>query len=206
MRQTSFFRAAILSGLAVGMPFVAEAATGFTGDYAPGAALLSTGGGGSLDLSGAPDSITLIGGNNQDFLGSDQLYQFTASVSGVISFEWSYSSEDCCGATWDPFGYQLNGIFHALVDVTNGVDGLGAPIQGGAFSLAVIAGDTFAFDQNSVDDATGAATTIVSKFDGPVAGVGGVPEPASWALMIMGLGAAGAVLRRRHTRPQIQTI
>jgi hypothetical protein len=27
---------------------------------------------------------------------------------------------------------------------------------------------------------------------------GGVPEPASWALMILGFGGAGAVLRRRH--------
>jgi hypothetical protein len=27
---------------------------------------------------------------------------------------------------------------------------------------------------------------------------GGVPEPASWALMLIGFGAMGAVLRRRH--------
>ena len=32
---------------------------------------------------------------------------------------------------------------------------------------------------------------------GPVGGTGGVPEPASWALMIMGFGAAGAMIRRR---------
>jgi len=31
------------------------------------------------------------------------------------------------------------------------------------------------------------------------AGVGGVPEPASWALMILGFGAAGSSLRRRRT-------
>ena len=28
--------------------------------------------------------------------------------------------------------------------------------------------------------------------------VAGVPEPAAWALMILGFGAAGAMLRRRH--------
>jgi hypothetical protein len=32
-----------------------------------------------------------------------------------------------------------------------------------------------------------------------VTGGGGVPEPASWALMILGFGAAGAALRRRRT-------
>lgn len=30
--------------------------------------------------------------------------------------------------------------------------------------------------------------------------VGGVPEPASWGLMIMGFGAAGAVMRRRRAQ------
>ena len=43
--------------------------------------------------------------------------------------------------------------------------------------------------------------TVAANFDwdnDPTFGVGGVPEPASWALMIMGFGAAGATLRRRR--------
>ena len=33
--------------------------------------------------------------------------------------------------------------------------------------------------------------------------VGGVPEPATWGLMIMGFGGIGAMLRRRQGAPAI---
>jgi hypothetical protein len=32
-----------------------------------------------------------------------------------------------------------------------------------------------------------------------LAGVGGVPEPATWAMMLIGFGGLGAVLRRRRS-------
>jgi hypothetical protein len=36
-------------------------------------------------------------------------------------------------------------------------------------------------------------------------GTGGIPEPTTWALMIMGFGAMGAAMRRtRATRPQVR--
>lgn len=37
------------------------------------------------------------------------------------------------------------------------------------------------------------------EFDGLAASVTAVPEPATWAMMIMGFGAAGAMIRRRRT-------
>jgi hypothetical protein len=40
------------------------------------------------------------------------------------------------------------------------------------------------------NDSTGVRFTL----NGP----GGVPEPATWALMIVGFGGAGAMLRRRR--------
>ncbi|THD61667.1 MAG: PEP-CTERM sorting domain-containing protein [Phenylobacterium sp.] len=39
----------------------------------------------------------------------------------------------------------------------------------------------------------------------PTAPTGGVPEPASWALMIAGFGLAGAGLRRRRGRAETVT-
>lgn len=41
-------------------------------------------------------------------------------------------------------------------------------------------------------------TAFLGQFDG--AGIGGVPEPASWALMIGGFGMVGGALRSRRTR------
>ena len=38
------------------------------------------------------------------------------------------------------------------------------------------------------------------------AGPSAVPEPAAWALMIVGLGLTGAFLRRRHGRPAIASV
>jgi hypothetical protein len=43
------------------------------------------------------------------------------------------------------------------------------------------------------------STQNAFEFDGLGGTVGVVPEPATWAMMIMGFGAAGAMLRRRRT-------
>ena len=46
---------------------------------------------------------------------------------------------------------------------------------------------------------TGNGTPSILSFDPQVSTFsGGVPEPATWALMITGFGAAGAMLRRRR--------
>ena len=41
-------------------------------------------------------------------------------------------------------------------------------------------------------------TAFIGQFDGP--GIGGVPEPASWAMLISGFGLTGAAMRRRRMR------
>ena len=41
--------------------------------------------------------------------------------------------------------------------------------------------------------------TCTAGCDGGGGGQGGVPEPATWAMMIMGFGGVGALMRRRRT-------
>lgn len=179
------FRVVVAAGLAF-TPFAASAQ--FAGVYGPSQATISTSHGGSVDTSAAPNAITLFGGS--DSLGlSDQTYGFTLAGSGDLSFNWAYQQNDCCGASWDPFGYSLNGTFFQL---TNDV---GPNAQSGFTSLALNSGDLFAFDQRSLDSASGFGKATVSNFSAP----GAVPEPATWAMMILGFGAMGVSLRRRRT-------
>jgi hypothetical protein len=173
----------------------AAATTGFQGPYDPGVTVIQTQNGGSIDTSDAPGSITFFGGSDGSFTTSDQLYQFSLPAAGQVSFDWSYTEDDCCGAFFDEFGYQLNGVFSTLTD------DFGADNQSGTFSIALAAGDVFAIDQSSFDSNSGFATTVVSNFSAPDAPVvigGGVPEPQTWTLLLVGFGLGGTALRARR--------
>ena len=49
-------------------------------------------------------------------------------------------------------------------------------------------------------DARGNSTTFdaVAQFDDPTPSPGGIPEPSTWAMMILGFGTAGAAMRSRR--------
>lgn len=78
-----------------------------------------------------------------------------------------------------------------LVYALTGVFGAGQAISAGD-SANVIA---------AVSQTDGAFTNLVSGLDGPhgEAFANSVPEPASWALMLVGFGLAGAAVRSRRT-------
>ena len=50
--------------------------------------------------------------------------------------------------------------------------------------------------QATNDESFGIDTVLVSGAPGP--STGGVPEPATWAMMLLGFGAAGVLMRRRR--------
>jgi hypothetical protein len=59
-------------------------------------------------------------------------------------------------------------------------------------------GATFAFSDNLTPDQVSKLVVGPGLGGGGQGGVGGVPEPASWALMVMGFGGLGATLRRQR--------
>jgi hypothetical protein len=159
---------------------------GFAGVYAPTNWTFTSVpavGDGSVDTSGAPASITITGSDNLSSIGDinvDTDYTIAAVFAGPVSFDWSYSSIDCCA--YDGFGYLLNGNFTQLAQNNS---------QGSGFTqFNVLAGDTFGFRVFATDNTNGPGIATISNFSAPVPG----PLP------LLGVGAAFGYSRRLRRR------
>ncbi|OLP15429.1 PEP-CTERM motif family protein [Leptolyngbya sp. 'hensonii'] len=177
------------SVVTVGLLGSSAMAAGFSGEYAPSEwTLTNTNTNGFVNTSGVPGSISLTGGNNGGSGFGQTAYTTAAKASGLVSFNWDYTTNDVDGSSFDPFGYILNGTFTQLTS-----NGLKTP-QTGNFSFAVLQGDTFGFAVNTTDNILGAANVVISNFAAPV------PEPATVAgLLAIGALGAGAIKRKRQT-------
>jgi hypothetical protein len=127
---------------------------------------------GSFDFNlGAGDAFADVYSDSASLLGSDDL------TNGV-----TYQRCNACVAT-----------------ILRGLEPSGFPIFGDSFSIS----------PNQVSNPNAPLYTVNYRFQNDFLTMdeirfgftegGAVPEPASWALMILGFGAAGAMLRRRAT-------
>jgi len=168
---------------------ITPASASFIGDYDVSKWTSSTKDGGTINTTSAPTSITLTSGNNNSGKPSNVDFTIAAAAAGEVSFDWSYTTKDVWGSSYDPFGYLLKGVFHQLSPNDLLLNGTSSDIN---VSFAVLAGDVFGFRALSKNSLGGSAVTTVSNFNGPAA----IPLPAT--LWLMGLGLAAIGFRRRQ--------
>jgi hypothetical protein len=170
------------------IPVVAEA--NFSGPYdVNNWTFQNTGGStdGSVDTSGAPNSIVLTGGNSVSFSSGTTDFTIAAVAAGLVSFDWTYSSSDF--GTHDVGNFLLNGSPIFLADNQSP--------NSAFFSIAVNQGDVFGFQVFSDDNLGGPGVLEISNFNGPGGDANGVPDSGG-TLSLLALGAVGvAMLRRR---------
>ena len=144
------------------------------------------------------------------------------NLAGSFSFTYAGSADLVVGShTYHTGANLLSGTFGGgnILGQSGATSGttVDATSAGGALSFAsdflsfLATGDrSFSLSMTSINDALnagagqsldsfGAVTT--GSFEAPISGGGGqgVPEPATWALMLLGFGAVGLTLRRRRT-------
>jgi hypothetical protein len=155
------------------------------------------------------DSITLMAGEAFTVSSStDDLWTAevgsntrTSDGDGLVATRFASPTDDSGfppgSLIEEPFPNWVENGFSApyasLVGQINGVyEELGANFSGTAWATGTLT--LFFWDENNFDN----GGNIAFDIETPIASGGGVPEPASWALMILGFGLTGASVRARR--------
>lgn len=156
------------------------------------------GGASSMNIVGANGLSGLSGDHNIPFVGV-----FTTNADpfgGVAPTSLSFT-----GATATSLSPLLNQVFYIGDGLSGFTNASGAPLQFTAPSTAtrlyigVIDADGFNAVTGYYADNNGSFTTNISLASVSTPGpVGAAPEPATWAMMILGFGLAGFALRRQR--------
>ncbi|QKS01942.1 choice-of-anchor C family protein [Sphingomonas sp. CL5.1] len=199
------------AGAALALPAGANAAAFVNGSFESGVAP------GTYTTVAGGDSSSITGwtatGNSVDYIGS-----YWQAQDGGRSIDLNGNAQGGIEQTFDTVAGTLYNVTFWLAGNTDGAPVTKSVLVGATGN----AGQLFTFDSSSFDKtnmgwaqytynfvAQGASTTL--SFGSQDAGAygaaldnvslltgGGVPEPATWGLMILGFGGIGAVMRRRR--------
>jgi hypothetical protein len=175
------------------------------GEYAGGLGLWSTGNGGLDTLAASPD-----GGN---FIAQDGAFEqapINQDITGLVIgktykvgfYDAAAQQDGYTGATTDLWKVRLGG---GAAKSTSAID---LPSHG----FSGWTHDSFQFVANATEETLSFSAVGAPAGEPPFAlldGVtfsGGVAEPATWAMMILGLGGLGAAARLRRTRSLVDAI
>ncbi|MEO8146257.1 MAG: T9SS type A sorting domain-containing protein [Bacteroidia bacterium] len=127
---------------------------GFTGAYTPGS-WTTQHSAGDLGVVNLFNSATLNMNSSDGGTGATDIDVIhTVTASGNITFNWSYTTADIDGPSFDYPQYYKNGVR----TIMPGFNTAGATSQTGTASIPVLAGDVFGFNMHTLDNVGGAAT------------------------------------------------
>jgi hypothetical protein len=160
---------------------------GFQGHCAPENWTITTEGNGSVTFIGSPALASIVVSSDSNSFGNliTSLTTF-APNKGEVSFSYNYQTFDRDDASFDPFGYIVNGIEVQVVPPPFILQG---ESTSGSSTFNVRAGDIFGFYARATDDTLGPSVTTISNFRY-------VPGP----LPILGVGAAFGYSRKLRNR------
>lgn len=142
-----------------------------------------------------------LDGNDFAYEGSALKQTFNVNVGDKLSFDWNFFTNEAANASQDFAFFSVNGVLTKLASTANATIGsvpyafsTGKSTFSQTFTSAATISLVF-----GVTDVTDYNVTSALWLDNvAITSVAAVPEPTTYAMMLLGLGLMGAVVRRNN--------